>query len=147
MDLRYVGQEFWLQIPVSEAEVRSADVEAIRRRFDEVHDRRFGHAAQDEPLELVNVRLTARGARPKITFPSISGDAVSAPVGTRPIYLEDAGRRVECAIYRRERLAPGARVSGPCVIEEYASTTVLFEGDRAETADTGELIIEVGAGV
>jgi N-methylhydantoinase A len=143
MDLRYVGQEFWLQIPVSALEVRDADVEAIRRRFDDVHDRRFGHAAQDEPLELVNVRLTARGARPKISFPSISGDSASARVGTRAIYLDDPARQVECAVYRRERLAPGARVNGPCVVEEYASTTVLFEGDHGETADTGELIIDV----
>jgi N-methylhydantoinase A len=143
MDLRYVGQEFWLQIPVSSEEVRGGDVAAIRRRFDEVHDRRFGHAAQDEPLELVNVRLTARGARPKINFPSIAGDSASARVATRSIYLDDPARQVECAVYRRERLAPGVRVEGPCVVEEYASTTVLFDGDRAETSDTGELIIEV----
>jgi len=71
------------------------------------------------------------------------GDRSSAQVGTRPIYLDDPAHQVDCAIYRRERLAPGVRVSGPCVIEEYASTTVLFEGDTAETADTGELIIEV----
>jgi N-methylhydantoinase A len=143
MDLRYVGQEFWLQIPVSAVEVREGDVESIRRRFDEVHDRRFGHAAQDEPLEVVNLRLTARGARPKITFPSIAGDSASARIGSRPMILDDPGRQVECAIYRRDLLAPGARVQGPCVIEEYASTTVLFDGDRAETADTGELMIEV----
>jgi hypothetical protein len=35
-------------------------------------------------------------------------------------------------------------MAGPCVIEEYASTTVLFEGDTAEVAETGELLIEVG---
>jgi N-methylhydantoinase A len=143
MDLRYVGQEFWLQIPVSEEEVRAGDAAAIRRRFDEVHDRRFGHAAQEEPLELVNLRLTARGARPKITFPKVTTTQAEAQVGTRPIYLDDPTRQVECAVYRRERLAPGMRLRGPCVIEEYASTTVLFDGDAATIADTGEIIVEV----
>jgi N-methylhydantoinase A len=143
MDLRYVGQEFWLQIPVSEQEVRQGDVEAIRRRFDEVHDRRFGHAAQEEPLELVNLRLVARGARPKPTFPKVGGERAAARTGSRPIYLDDAARPVEGAVYRRELLAPGVRIGGPCVVEEYASTTVLFEGDTAELADTGELVIEV----
>jgi N-methylhydantoinase A len=143
MDLRYVGQEFWLQIPVSEEEIRRGDSEAIRRRFDEVHDRRFGHAAQEEPLELVNLRLTARGARPKITFPKVTGEAAQARVGTRPIYLDDPTQQVGCAVYRRERLAPGVRVSGPCVIEEYASTTVLFEGDTATTVESGEIVVEV----
>jgi N-methylhydantoinase A len=42
-------------------------------------------------------------------------------------------------------LRPGGRVSGPAVIEEYGSTTVLFEGDTATVADTGEIIIAVGA--
>jgi N-methylhydantoinase A len=144
MDLRYVGQEFWLQIPVSDDEVRRGDAEAIRRRFDEVHDRRFGHAAQEEPLELVNLRLTALGARPKISFPRVGGaDPSSARIGTRPIVLDDPNRPVECAVYRRELLPPGAPVGGPCVIEEYASTTVLFEGDTATTAETGEIIVEV----
>jgi N-methylhydantoinase A len=138
-----VGQEFWLQILVSEEEVRDGDAQAIRRRFDELHDRRFGHAAQEEPLELVNLRLTARGARPKITFPNVGSDRASARAGSRPIYLEDPRRQVDCTVYRRHLLAPGVRVAGPCVIEEYASTTVLFDGDAAETAETGELVIEV----
>jgi N-methylhydantoinase A len=144
MDLRYLGQEFWLQIPVSEQEILGLEFDAIRARFDGMHDRRFGHAAQEEPLELVNLRLTARGARPKITFPKWSPSAGDAQTATRPIYLEDPNQQVECAVYRRDLLAPGARVNGPCVIEEYASTTVIFEGDRAQVAETGELLIEVG---
>jgi N-methylhydantoinase A len=143
MDLRYVGQEFWLQIPVSDVEIVKGDADAIRRRFDEVHDRRFGHAAEEEPLELVNLRLTARGARPKITFPRVSGSAQDAQTGSRPIYLDDAVRPVELAVYSRELLTPGVKVAGPCMVEEYASTTVMFPGDVAEVAETGELLIEV----
>ena len=145
MDLRYVGQEFWLQIPVSRDEVERGDATAVLARFNEVHDRRFGHAAPDEPLELVNVRLTAVGARAKIEFPRVGGDGREAKLGTRSVYLDDPRTPVECAVYRRERLAPGVTIAGPCVIEEYASTTVLFEGDSLTLADTGELIISVGA--
>lgn len=143
MDLRYVGQEFWLQIPVSREEAERADVEAITVRFNEVHDRRFGHAAVDEPLELVNLRLTALGARPKIAFPKVTA-AEGGLIGSRPIYLKDARQPADCAVYRREVIAPGVEVKGPCVIEEYASTTVLFEGDSLVVADTGEMIIKVG---
>ena len=143
MDLRYVGQEFSLQIPVSREDVASANIEGIRGRFNEVHDRRFGHASLHEPLELVNLRLTSLGARAKITFPPLSVSASDAKVGTRPVILEDATHAVDCPVYRRERLAAGSRVSGPCIIEEYASTTVLFAGDVLTVAPTGELIIEV----
>jgi N-methylhydantoinase A len=143
MDLRYVGQEFWLQVPVSEQELQTADGETIRRRFDEIHDRRFGHAAQDEPLELVNLRLTVRGARPKIEFRRVGSSADDAQTGTRPVVLDDPHQQVECAVYRRDKLGAGVRVHGPCVIEEYASTTVLFAADSAQVAETGELIIDV----
>ena len=142
MDLRYVGQEFCLQIPVSRQDVASSNVEGIRGRFNEVHDRRFGHASLHEPLELVNLRLTSIGARAKITFPPLSVSAGDAKVGTRPVILEDA-HPIHCPVHRRERLAAGSRLSGPCIIEEYASTTVLFAGDVVTVAPTGELIIEV----
>lgn len=143
MDLRYVGQEFWLQVPVEESEVHRADSEAIRRRFNEIHDRRFGHAAHEEPLELVNLRLTARGARPKIDFPKIRANQEGAKTGVRPIVLDDSSRPVDCAVYRREALACGLPMKGPCAIEEYGSTTILFEQDSFVVTETGELMIEV----
>jgi N-methylhydantoinase A len=143
MDLRYVGQEFWLQVPVSEAQIRERDGESIRRRFTEIHDHRFGHAAPDEPLELVNLRLTAIGARPKIRFPRLTDRDTGAHAGWRPIHLDGAAAPTSCAVYRREELAPGVEVEGPAVVEEYASTTVLFARDRLRVAPTGELIISV----
>jgi N-methylhydantoinase A len=147
LDLRYIGQEFWLQIPVEEAEIASGNAQAIHRRFSEVHDHRFGHAAPDEPLELVNLRLTAIGGRPKIGFPSLAGAATDAKLGERDIYLDDAAQPTRCAVYRRDLLTPAVAIEGPAVVEEYASTTVLFPGDRLSVANTGELIIAVrGAG-
>jgi N-methylhydantoinase A len=145
MDLRYVGQEFWLQIPVSNAEISSADTAAIRSRFTEIHDHRFGHAAADEPLELVNLRLTATGARPNIQFPALSGGTSDSRIGTREIYLEDAQAPVQSAVHDRGRLTAGQVILGPAVVEEYASTTVLFDGDKLTVAETGELMIEVRA--
>jgi N-methylhydantoinase A len=146
MDLRYVGQEFWLQIPVSEAEIAAGDGAAIQNRFTQIHDDRFGHAAADEPLELVNLRLTAVGARPRITFPKLAARAGAAQIGTRAVYLDSAVQPTACAVYRRERLAPDMTIEGPAVIEEYASTTVLFPGDRLRVAPTGELIVTVRRG-
>ena len=50
----------------------------------------------------------------------------------------------DCAVYRRELIPPGVTLNGPCVIEEYGSTTVLFAGDSLSVAKTGEMIIKVG---
>ena len=143
MDLRYVGQEFHLQIPVTVDEIQNGDSAAINRRFNEMHEHRFDHAAPNEPLELINLRLTVRGERPKINFPKLSTNPADAQTGTRPIYLQDPRKPVECPVYRRELLTPGMQLRGPCVIEEFGSTTVLFEGDLISIAETGEIIVEV----
>jgi N-methylhydantoinase A len=145
MDLRYIGQEFWLQIPVTDNEITDRKTESIHARFTEIHDRRFGHAAADEPLELVNLRLTAKGSRPRIGFPALSAKPPQSLIGARPVYFDDPESATDCPVHRRERLAAGQTIVGPAVIEEFASTTVLFADDRLTVTDTGELIIEVKA--
>jgi N-methylhydantoinase A len=144
MDLRYAGQEFHLQIPVDEDELARGDWAAINRRFNETHQRRFGHSAPEEVVELINLRLTSRGKRSKNTFPRLGKTAADARIGTRPVFLDDPTRSSQCPVYRRDRLGPDAVLRGPCVIEEYGSTTVLFEGDEARVTETGEIIVEVG---
>lgn len=144
LDVRYVGQEFALQVPMAAEDLRKGDTAALIGSFNEIHSRRFGHAAPNEPLELVNVRLTAMGSRPKIIFPEAEGSVEEAQIGTRAIHVDGSDIPVECAVYSREKLRPGHSVPGPCVIEEYASTTVLFAGDVATPQPTGELIIKVG---
>lgn len=143
MDLRYVGQEFWLQVPVNPAQIEAADRGAIEQRFNALHEQRFGHAAEEEPLELVNVRLTAIGERPRIAFPRLAASRERRRIGQRSVFLDGAVQSTVCAVHRREHLAAGEWVEGPAVIEEYASTTVLFPGDRARVAETGELVVDV----
>jgi N-methylhydantoinase A len=143
MDLRYVGQEFHLQIALGADELAAGNCEAVRQRFNAVHDQRFSHAAPQEPVELVNLRLTIRGARPKIEFRQIGAGVSEARTGSRPITLGDPVRPVMCPVYRRNLLTAGAELRGPAVIEEFGSTTVLFAGDRASVAGTGEIIVEV----
>jgi N-methylhydantoinase A len=143
LDLRYEGQEFSIKVPVSAEEIAAADLQTIRNRFDSIHDRSFGHAAPDEPLEMVNVRLSARGIRQKMQMPPLRSGGKPAPRTMRKVCLETANRFEECPVYARDTLAAGAEIAGPALIEEYGSTTVLFAGDRARISDTGEIVIEV----
>ena len=145
LDCRYVGQEFSMQIPVTAEQVAASDQVAIRKTFDDLHDRRYGHSATDEPVEIVNVRLTAKGKRKKPTFPQLTASEGEALVGFRDVFLDDAKSPTRCAIYDRDKLSPAQEVVGPAIIEEYASTTVLFQGDIAKTAVSGEIIVTVGS--
>ncbi|MFH1488386.1 MAG: hydantoinase/oxoprolinase family protein [Pseudomonadota bacterium] len=144
-DLRYIGQEFFLTIPVSEKEISSGDKEAIRAHFDSLHDMRYGHKAAEEPLEIVNVRLTAYGLRKKVAISEKKKAAGEKKVkGQRDVFIEDTGKPVKCPIYEREALSVGDTVDGPAIIEEYASTTFLTFGEQARISEFDDIIITVG---
>jgi N-methylhydantoinase A len=145
LDLRYEGQEFAIKVPVSAEEIASGALKTIRDRFDAIHDRSFGHAAPNEALEMVNVRLSARGIRQKMQMPALAAGAVPKPRTVREVCLASADRFADCPVYARDTLAAGAQIAGPALIEEYGSTTVLFAGDTAKVSGTGEIIIQVGA--
>ena len=138
LDLRYEGQEFSIKVPVSAEELAKGDLKTIRDRFDSIHDRSFGHAAPNEPLEMVNVRLSARGVRNKMQMPAIKTSGKVAPRTTRKVCLESADRFEDCPVYSRDTLFAGAEIEGPALIEEYGSTTVMFRGDRATVSKTGK---------
>jgi N-methylhydantoinase A len=144
LDLRYVGQEFAVQTPVAAAEIAAADQPTIRQRYDDLHDRRYGHHAASEAVEVVNLRLTARGRRERPTFPPLVAAGGDPLVGRRPVVLDDPRGPIDCPIYDRDRLTPGQAIEGPAIVEEYASTTVLLPGDVARPAPSGELIVAVG---
>jgi N-methylhydantoinase A len=145
LDIRYVGQEFPIQTPVEESAIASGDMETIRAGFDEIHDRRYGHKATSEAVEIVNIRLTATGKRERSRFPELPPATTDALIAHRHVIFDDSLEGIECPIYDRERLGPGARISGPAVIQEYASTTVLFPGDEMQVAASGEMIVTIGA--
>ena len=143
LDLRYVGQEFSLSVPVTTAQLQAGDVASIRNAFDGLHEHNYAHHAPDEPVEMVNIRLVALGRRSALTLPTIVDAAAEADVAHRPVYFDDTESPVDCPVYRRDALAAGASFTGPALVQEYASTTVIFAGDRCTVAGTGELIISV----
>lgn len=144
LDIRYKGQEFTISVPINVDEIEHTKIKEIRKSFEEIHDRRYGYFATDQSLEVVNVRLTAIGKRKPVKFQPIKIIKSENPlIGKRIVYF-DHKKEEECAVYLRDKLVPGYKIKGPAIIQEYASTTVLFPGDLAEVADTGEIIIHIG---
>jgi len=141
-DLRYVGQEFTLSVPVTLAQIDRGDRDAVRKAFDELHEQRYAHHAADEPLEIINVRLVALGRRAKLTLPALNGTRGESAVRRRKVYFDD-DKPVDCPVYDRDSLRPGQELAGPLLVSEYASTTVVFPGDKLKIAPTGEMIISV----
>ena len=146
LDLRYMGQEFTLQVPVTLAQLKKGDRRGIRAAFDKLYEHRYAHHSPDEPVEMVNIRLAMIGKRPKLKFPHLKRASKAVPRRRRPVYLGDSKKPVSCPVYARQELGAGVRLSGPALIEEHGTTTVLYKGDVCRVAPSGELIITVGGG-
>ncbi|MPZ56100.1 MAG: hydantoinase/oxoprolinase family protein [Rhizobiales bacterium] len=144
LDLRYVGQEFTLSVPVNRQQLLDGDREGIRRAFDALYEHRYAHHSPEEPVEMVNIRLAMVGKRPALAFPQLAAASAVKPLHRRQVYFSDVTRPVNCPVYQREHLFAGARIDGPGLIQEHGTTTALFAQDACTMAPSGELIITVG---
>jgi N-methylhydantoinase A len=146
-DLRYVGQEHTIAIPVRDPGALTDDFVPLRAAFDAEHDQRYGQAAPDERLEIVNVRLVVTAARPDtlaerwLSEPWTPEAAV--PDQSRDVVFSDAVKPLRTRIVWRPSLPAGARIEGPAVIEEPNATTLIHPGDVATVSEAGHLVIDV----
>jgi N-methylhydantoinase A len=136
-DLRYVGQENTLSIPFSAESV----VPDILNAFHSAHERRFGHAQPNNPVEFVNVRVAAVGrlARERQAFASTL-QAASPVISERDVIF--GGRTVLANIYNRALFTDQTRYSGPAVIEEESATTFVPPGYGFRLDEWGNLLIQ-----
>ena len=122
LDMRYPGQSYEVTVPAGET--RRED---LTRLFHEAHGRLFGHTAEEESMEIVNYRVRCIGRLPKMNFAAApAGNGPAQPHGQRSALFPGSAAAMTAPVYRRTDLAPGFRIGGPAVIEEYTSTTVVY---------------------
>jgi N-methylhydantoinase A len=144
LDLRYVGQEFTLSVPVSLRQLKTGARKAVRNAFDALYEHRYAHHSPDEPVEMVNMRLGIVGKRAKLKFPRLREGPAATAALHRDVYFSDAQKPVRCPIYERAGLKADAHIVGPALIQELGTTTVLFKNDDCRVMPSGELIIRIG---
>jgi len=127
-DLRYRGQSHTLNLPWDGA-VRTASA------FHARHAERYGHAL-DQPVELVTLRLAARGEGCGFRLPAWRAD--DRP-DLRPVSVPGCG---EMPLYRRETLPPGFTFAGPAIVAEQVATTWVAPGWRGWVDDFGNLLLQ-----
>jgi len=142
-DMRYRGQAYEINVPVP-AGAAHGMVEAMIRAFHERHRSLYGQAAEGDPVEFVNYRVTGIGAirKPELR-PLEDGGRRAMPRCVRRACFPGIGR-VETPVFERAGLAPGAGLSGPALIEEPGATAVLFPGHRLEVDRLGNLTVRTG---
>jgi N-methylhydantoinase A len=142
-DLRYRGQEHTVATPTGLNLRAPGAMKEVERRFHQLHFRTYTFRLTD-PLEVVNVRLSAFGKTKKSPPRRLHRrrGARLAPKAHRMVMLDDSGPR-RTPVYQREDVPVGARVVGPAIIEEPTATTILRRGNRLREDAYGNLVIEV----
>ncbi len=146
LDLRYVGQGYELEVAYPNGRFDRQRMLLVERRFHELHQSRYGFSAPEEPTEVVNVKMACIGQvpRPELKVAqSQTREEECAPKNVRNVYLKGGLRRTP--VYDRSRLKPGISLSGPAIIEQKDSTTLLLPGDQARIDGYRNVVVTVAA--
>ena len=143
-DVRYLGQGYELEVPVTAGGLTDADVDDILTRFHDAHRRLYGYASPDSLLEIVNLRLTALAKLPRPDIEAAPLDGVTDPrralKGHRQVYFWNTS--IQTSIYDRSILRSGDTILGPAIIEQLDSTTVVWPSQSARVDAYGNLVLE-----
>lgn len=141
VDMRYLRQAYELTVPATETPFAPESVDRLVRRFHDMHRHAYGYARDEEPVEIVNLRLVAWGKLPGLNLQirQSGNHANPEPIATRTVYFR--GRAVETAIYQRSTLKPGQTIAGPAIFEQLDSTVVVTPAFTAECDPYGNLIL------
>jgi N-methylhydantoinase A len=145
VDMRYAGQNYELPVPVPEGGITAATLDRLAEGFAEAHKRMYGFIAEGEPVQLVTYRVEAIGQVRKAAFQKrqeVGPDASAAIIGKRDVWLPEAGGFVSCPVYDRDRLDAGNRITGPAIVEQMDTTTVILPGMVARVEPYLNLILE-----
>jgi N-methylhydantoinase A len=163
-DMRYMGQEHTVKVPLPGGQLTEKDMTDIDERFHQLHEHAYTFRLKS-PVELVNFHLTALGQveKPEITC---LNRATASSAATRSVEAAYKGERqvmvdlrepqpndlrealsidggfLATPTYERDLLPVGATLSGPLIVEEPAATTVVFSGQRLRCDEFGFLHIE-----
>jgi N-methylhydantoinase A len=145
VDVRYVGQEYTLTIPLEAADepTREGFDQVVSDRFHVAHQRRFGHANPGAPVEFVVVRSTALGDLGRVEPVAVElGASDGYPSTSREVAF--GGRPHPTAMVLRDDLRPGMMVPGPAIISEPTATTVVPPGSTLRVDPFGALSVTAG---
>ena len=142
-DLLYRGQTHVFRVPVS---MPGFSTSAVAAGLAERYKERFHIELHEMAAVLASLRTTVIGRRKVFDLSVLCGMASSGgalePITRRPVYFD--GRFVDTPIFAREKLAQGARIDGPAIVQQSDATIVIDPGATAETDHLGNLVIDVG---
>jgi N-methylhydantoinase A len=141
LDLRYKGQQWSLR-----TDIDALDRQAIRKAFEEDHQRRFGHIQPGGTILITAVRVVAIGLieREAPAPGSASSSGVVTPVDRRRCFIDTASGWIDTPVYRSSDLKPGVELPGPLIVEAPTTTVLVGNRDRLTVDKHGHYMIAIG---
>ena len=146
VDMRYAGQAYEIRVPLAESDATLGQrlLDALKA-FHESHKDLYGYSYQGKELvELVNVGVTGLGLlqRPHIPAATLGArDPAAAFKEEAEVFFPQTHGTVKCPVYIREKLKAGNEISGPAIVEQYDSTTVMNPGWNGRVDEWGTLVL------
>jgi N-methylhydantoinase A len=149
LDLRYRGQGYELNVPVS----AKVNARLVIARFHAEHQRRYGYHHAGREIELVTLRLRARlrTPRPPQSQHKVARQLAARQPSRRVTPRERArvlfhSKTLITPVFERLDLVPSQAMTGPAVITEYSATTVIPPGKKFWVDEAENLLIKIGRG-
>jgi N-methylhydantoinase A len=143
--MRYVGQSFELSVNFPPLRC-DAFIVSLGKAFEERHQRVYGRISPERDIEFVSLKVTHawKQPRPPLMKTPKTGSLGAARLGTRMVFLPHLRAYVDIPFYSRPHLAVGTEFSGPCIVEQADTTTVIPADASVKVDASGSLIISLG---
>lgn len=145
-DLRYAGQAFQITIDFTEEELDSKGLALLTDQFDAEHEQLFTFKL-DDGHEILMIRAVAKARASDIAERQIGETGLNLEqciIAPSRFYYE--GDWYDANIYDRNKLNTGLQVTGPAIVGEMDSTSVVLPGFVAEVDAVGNLLINPANG-
>ena len=141
-EMRYCGQGHEISVQIPSGRLSAESIDAIEESFRSEYLSRYGRIIEKMPMETVTWRVVASGPAPKLDpKQSVVGRHDRALKGMRPVYLGEG--YVDAPVYDRYLVREGEVIPGPCIIEEYESTTVVGRDSSVRVDAFRNVIIDL----
>jgi N-methylhydantoinase A len=143
-ECRYVGQGFELRAAMPDGPLDERNVQSVIKSFFDVHKQAYGHAFEDQLVEIITLRVVGSAATETLKLPELPHGGRANPkiaeLYTRDTVFDD-GKAVPTPRYDRTKLLADDIVRGPALIVQHNSTTLVPPGYSASVLSHGDMRI------
>ena len=149
-DMRYMGQGYEITVMLPDGDIEPGIAPRLQKAFEATYAQLYGRTLQGVPIEIVNWRATVTAPTPELrpfavtdagATRSSSNGTSSAKKGTRKAYFAETQGFTDTPVYDRYALRPGDVLSGPAIVEERESTTIVGPGAKVSLDESLNLVL------